>query len=165
MEIESTSGADQRETNLRLIDEKFKQLQFTKRWERIQKLIATFPTEIDADKPGKRSYQKIYFNIRSFIKPKYYTDFDIKADVGFSMVGGLETYLRSKIPLTDDPNKLKDQLFKALKPFMLVTCKIMRVESSGVKLQLRRVHIEDILLDCLEEVTVTVSSNRIIYYY
>jgi len=52
MNIEVTSKTDQREKNLKLIDEKFKLLQTTKRWERIHKLISTFPTKIDADKPG-----------------------------------------------------------------------------------------------------------------
>lgn len=75
------------------------------------------------------------------------------------MIGGLETYLRPKVPLYDDMLVLQDKLFKALKPFMLVTCKILRAESSGIKLQLKRVHIEDVLLDCLEEVNVTVSTR------
>lgn len=52
MNTEVTSKIDQREKNLKLIDEKFKQLQTTRRWDRIQKLISTFPTKIDADKPG-----------------------------------------------------------------------------------------------------------------
>lgn len=84
-------------------------------------------------------------------------DFDIKADVGFSLIGGLETYLRPKVPLYDDMEVLKEKLYKALKPFMLVTCKILRAEASGMKLQLKHVHIEDVLLDCLEEVNVVVS--------
>ncbi len=72
------------------------------------------------------------------------------------MIGGLETYLAPKEPLYNDMAKLKEKLFKALKPFMLVTCKVIRAESSGIKLQLKHVHIEDVLLDCLEEVNVTV---------
>lgn len=55
MDIEVSSKTDQREKNLKLIDEKFKQLQTTRRWDRIQKLISTFPTKIDVDKPGTRS--------------------------------------------------------------------------------------------------------------
>lgn len=55
---------------------------------------------------------------------------------------------------------LQEKLFKALKPFMLVTCKIIRAESSGMRLQLKHVHVEDVLLDCLEEVNVVVSISR-----
>jgi hypothetical protein len=130
--IEVSSKTDQTKKNQKLIDDKIKQLQSTRRWDRIQKFITTFPTKIDADKP----------------------DFDIKADVGFSIIGGLETYLRPRVPLYDDMSVLQEKLFKALKPFMLVTCKIIRAESSGMRLQLKHVHVEDVLLDCLEEVNV-----------
>lgn len=52
MNFEATSKTDQREKNLKLIDEKLKQLQTTRRWDRIQKFVTTFPSKIDADKPG-----------------------------------------------------------------------------------------------------------------
>lgn len=93
---------------------------------------------------------------RNFRFANISVDFDIKADVGFSIVGGLETYLRPRVPLYDDMSVLQEKLFKALKPFMLVTCKIIRAESSGMRLQLKHVHVEDVLLDCLEEVNVVV---------